>query len=148
MCSLAACQLIACSLAALHVNCVLICGVLITDSSAFCLLQLQKPLSPGQVVHLLKRFNLGGGKPVDLINSSWLWNQIIYKQMLNGQMEQFRWRWGETDEERWRLWGWRVSTFSDLIFKLFMTLWPYTNIFYCPTEIFLKKHLKMLNLML
>lgn len=29
-----------------------------TDSSIFCFLQLQHPLSPGQVVHLLKSFNL------------------------------------------------------------------------------------------
>lgn len=33
-----------------------------TDSSIFCLLQFQHPLSSGQVVHLLKSFNLGGKK--------------------------------------------------------------------------------------
>lgn len=46
-----------------------------TDSSVLCLLQLQHPLSSRQVVHLLKRFNLGGNEymlitvPVLMIDS-------------------------------------------------------------------------------
>lgn len=35
-----------------------------TDSSIFGLLQLQHPLGPGQVVHLLKCFDLGGNTPM------------------------------------------------------------------------------------